>query len=226
MSNILIIGSSRGIGAGLVEYCVKEKHQVFGVSRTKTENCEWISADISLPEGVAKVTERFADEKIDTLIYCSGIWEQYGFTSSFDFRKTSYEETQKIMAVNLVAPIEITKGLCHSLSMSENPRAIYLGAISGVDNNSSEQVAYSASKYGLRGAVHCLRTALTDESIGFTTINLGNVATEEVLSDIAEGRWVNQRLIRISDIASVIDMLMSLSPSTDIGDVNMLPKID
>ncbi|WP_415888473.1 SDR family NAD(P)-dependent oxidoreductase [Neptuniibacter sp. SY11_33] len=224
MKTILIVGSSRGIGEELTRYFSDADHNVIGVSRSPSKNCEWISADLSAQEGIQKIADQLGERPIDTLIYSSGIWEDEGFNDDFDFRKTKYAETQRIMQVNLVAPIELTKTLAPNLARSSNPRAIYLGAISGLENIGSEQVAYAASKFGLRGAIQSLRKALTLESIGFTVINPGNVGTEEVLMDIEKGRMPDQAPIPISDIITSIEMIMSLSKDVQIGDINLIQR--
>lgn len=224
MKTILIVGSSRGIGEELTRYFSDADHNVIGVSRSPSKNCEWISADLSALDGIQKIADQLGERPIDTLIYSSGIWEDEGFSDDFDFRKTKYAETQRIMQVNLVAPIELTKTLAPNLARSSNPRAIYLGAISGLENIGSEQVAYAASKFGLRGAIQSLRKALTLESIGFTVINPGNVGTEEVLMDIEKGRMPDQAPIPISDIITSIEMIMSLSKDVQIGDINLSQK--
>ncbi|WP_415881572.1 SDR family NAD(P)-dependent oxidoreductase [Neptuniibacter sp. QD34_54] len=224
MKTILIVGSSRGIGEELTRYFSDADHNVIGVSRSPSKNCEWISADLSALDGIQKIADQLGERRIDTLIYSSGIWEDEGFSDDFDFRKSKYAETQRIMQVNLVAPIELTKTLAPNLARSSNPRAIYLGAISGLENIGSEQVAYAASKFGLRGAIQSLRKALTLESIGFTVINPGNVGTEEVLMDIEEGRMPDQAPIPISDIITSIEMIMSLSKDVEIGDINLSQK--
>lgn len=221
---ILVIGSSRGIGAEIVKRFSKSGCKVIGVSRSLSVECDWIKADISTGDGIQKLLMEIGDVTIDTLIFSSGVWEEYGFLDEFDFRKTSDQETRDIMSVNLVAPIEITKGIVKNLSLAPNPRAIYLGALSGLDQMASSQVAYSASKFGLRGTAQALRLALKEEMIGFTVINLGNVATEEVLIDIQEGRTKQQALIPIPDIISAIEWILSLSKSVEVGEINLMQK--
>jgi len=221
---ILVIGSSRGIGAEIVKYFSDIGHIVLGVSRTKSKNCEWIQGDISNNLGIKTLLTTISKVKIDTLIFASGVWEKYGFMDEFDFKKTNDIETRHIMSVNLIAPIEITKGVAKNLSLSSNPRAIYLGALSGIDQLSSSQVAYSASKFGLRGAIQGLRVALKEENIGFTVINPGNVGTEEVLLDIKEGRFEDQTPIPMSDIISSIEYILSVSSSVEIADINLIQK--
>ena len=168
---MLIIGSSRGIGAEMAKYFSASKYEVIGVSRSPSKDCEWIKADVATVEGRRALFAKIGDSPIDVLIFSSGVWEEHGFMADFDFRKTGELETSHIMSVNLIAPIEITKGIAKNLSQTENPRAIYLGALSGNDQSASSQVAYSASKFGLRGAIQALRLALNEEEIGFTVIN-------------------------------------------------------
>lgn len=222
--NIIVIGSSRGIGIELVNHLVKFGHNIYGVSRSRTVNCEWIEGDISTPEGIEKVGSKVGNRSIDTLIFSAGVWEEKGFMPDFSFLSTKDKETRHIMSINVVAPIEVTKRLVKNLSMSHNPRAIYLGAMSGVEHLASDQVAYSASKFALRGAIQGLRAALRSRGIGFTVINPGNVATEEVLSDMEKGHFKNQQPIPISDIASTVDWLMSLSSNVEVGDINLSQK--
>jgi len=220
-NNIVVIGSSRGVGAELVKHLVESGHSVYGVSRSLSINCEWIQGDISTAEGIEKISNQIGNQRIDTLIFSAGVWEEKGFMPDFSFLATKDQETRDIMSINVIAPIEITKRLVNNLSLSNNPRALYLGAMSGVEHLASDQVAYSASKFALRGAIQGLRSAIKDSSIGFTVINPGNMATEEVLLDIEEGRFNNQQPIPISDITATVDWLISLSSNVEVGDVNL-----
>lgn len=221
---MLIVGASRGIGSEIAKHFSNSEYEVIGVSRSPAVECEWINADISESEGIQYLITQIGDKPIDVLLFSGGVWEEYGFMEDFDFRKTSDLETRHIMSVNLIASIEITKGIAKNLSLVANPRAIYLGALSGVEQGASSQVAYSASKFGLRGAIQALRLALKEEGIGFTVINPGNVATEEVLMDIQECRFKEQTPIPVSDIISATEWILSLSPTVEVGDINLMQK--
>lgn len=222
--NILIVGSSRGIGAELAKYFSQAGHNVIGISRSKSVNCEWIEGDISSSEGIAAICWKIGDRAIDTLIFSAGVWEDRGFMPDFSFLKTTDRETRHIMTINVVAPIELTKQLVDNLAQSSNPRAIYLGAMSGLDNLASDQVAYSASKFALRGAIQGLRKAVKEKGVGFTVINLGNVATEEVLADMEQGLISQQQPIPVSDIVSSVEWLMALTHTVEVADLNLAQK--
>ncbi|WOO39874.1 SDR family oxidoreductase [Rubellicoccus peritrichatus] len=222
--NILIVGASRGIGAAVARFYDAKDDNIFSVSRTPSAIGEWIEADISKPEGIEKVITTVSTRRIDALLFMGGVWEQEAFSDGYDFRKSPFEETQFVINVNLIAPIEITKGLLNNLKQSENPRAIYMGSISGLELCPSPEVANSASKFGLRGSIQALRCGLKEEGIGFTVINPGLVATEEVIEDMNSGRTPTQNPIPLADVIQAVDWILGLSKFTEVGDVNLMQK--
>ncbi|WP_413166082.1 SDR family NAD(P)-dependent oxidoreductase [Capilliphycus salinus ALCB114379] len=221
---VVVVGASRGIGAAVAEHFSIRGDEVFSVSRSPSVSGVWIQADISKPEGIAAVADAIGNQTIDALLFMGGVWEDGAFTEDYDFFKSSDQETRFVISVNTIAPIEITRTLSENLAKAKNPRAIYMGSVTGLDHSASVEVANTASKFGLRGAVQSLRLALRHKKIGFTVINPENVGTEEVMLDIKEGRFSPQIPIPMSDIISSIDWLLSLSCNVDIQDVNLYQR--
>ncbi|MBH8554372.1 SDR family oxidoreductase [Nostocaceae cyanobacterium CENA357] len=218
---LVVIGASRGIGAAVAKHFSSRGHEIFSVSRSTPAAGTWIKADVSNPNGIAAVKEGIGTESVDALLFMGGVWEGGAFTDDYDFLKSSDQETRFVISVNMIAPIEITRKLSENLVKGKNPRAIYIGSVSGLDNCASAEVANTASKFGLRGAVQSLRLAFRDKKIGFTVINPGNVATDEVMLDIKEGRFPPQTPIPLSDIISSIEWILSLSSDVDVQDLNL-----
>jgi 3-oxoacyl-[acyl-carrier protein] reductase len=223
MKRYLVIGASRGIGSAVAKHLALSGHEIISVSRSPGPG-EWIKADISNAEGIEFIASVIAGRTIDGLLFMGGVWENGAFTSSYDFAGSPDEETRFVISVNLIAPIELTKRLHPNLQKSDNPRSIFIGALSGLDNSASPEVANTASKFGLRGAIQALRLCLVDSGIGFTVINPGNLETEEVLTDIKEGRFPDQFPIPLKDLCSLIDWILSLSRHTEVGEVSLIQK--
>ena len=221
---VVVVGGSRGIGAAVAKHLDASGCRVVSVARTSAAAGEWIKADLSSAEGTSTVARALGNEVIDALLYMGGTWEKGAFTSDYSFLGSSDAETRNVVAVNLIAPIELTRSLADNLAQAENPRALYIGALSGLDQSATQEVANTASKFGLRGAVQSLRLALEHKGIGFTVINPGNVETEEVLDDIREGRFEAQTPIPMSDLLSAIDWLLALSPNVEVGDINLMQR--
>jgi 3-oxoacyl-[acyl-carrier protein] reductase len=221
---ILVIGASRGIGAAVAQHFAQKGNYVVSVSRNQSIAGEWIQADISTSEGIKSVADTIGESILDALLFMGGVWEDGAFTEQYNFLKSSDLETRYVIAVNTIAPIELTKQLAKNLVKSDNPRAIFIGSLSGLDNSASVEVANTASKFGLRGAVQALKLALRDYKIGVTVINPGNIATEEVLADIKEGRFSPQVPIPLADLISTIEWILTLSKTVDIGDINIQQK--
>ncbi|WP_245940010.1 hypothetical protein [Stenomitos frigidus] len=92
-----------------------------------------------------------------------------------------------------------------------------------------QEVANSASKFGLRGVVHALREELRSQQIGVTVINPDNVGTPEVLADLAADNLLSAEAIPLTDLLSILDCILSLSRATclkEIGVPAMLGKGD
>ena len=150
-----------------------------------------------------------------------GTWETKAFTQEYSFEKCSDEDIENVIAVNLLAPIRLVKSLLPALRQANNPKVIFMGALSGLDNFPSREVANTASKFGLRGVVHALREELRQDRIAVTIINPGNIATPEVLNDLKEVRQPESNAIPLSDLLSVIDCILSLSRSTCIKEIQI-----
>ncbi|AOT08331.1 SDR family NAD(P)-dependent oxidoreductase [Pseudoalteromonas luteoviolacea] len=222
--NLIVVGASRGIGLAVAQFYQAKGDNVFSVSRTPSTIGRWIEADMSNNEGIQKVLHETSDHTIDALLYMGGVWEEHAFTENYDFETSPYSETHNIININQIAPIELVKGLLKSLKKSRNPRAVFIGATSGLDISSTAEVAYSASKFGLRGAVHALRIGCNNQGIGFTTINPGLVGTDEVLKDIKSSPQSGLIPIPIDDVVRAVDFVLQSSKDTEIGDITLTQK--
>jgi 3-oxoacyl-[acyl-carrier protein] reductase len=221
IENMLLIGGSRGIGLAVAEYYQDKVTNLVCVSRNSSKFGKWVKADISEQEGIDKVCAVFNDRSLDALLFLGGTWEKGAFTTDYNFSNSSYDEIDHVIAVNLIAPIKLVKGLIPSFKKSKFPKIILIGSLSGLDHQASREVANTASKFGLRGAAQALQIELSNTGISVTVINPGNVATPEVLNDIADSTFSPQIPIPLSDLISVIDCSLKLSQASYIPEINL-----
>ncbi|OWY63948.1 oxidoreductase [cyanobacterium TDX16] len=218
---ILVAGASRGIGLAVAKHLVSQCDRLLAVSRNKAPFGEWIQADLSDLAGVETVAKAIGGDRLDALLYMGGTWETHAFTNQYRFEDCSDADITRVIAVNLVAPMRLVKALLPALRRSDNPKIIFMGALSGRDNFPGREVANSASKFGLRGMMHSLREELRAQKIGVTVINPGNVGTPEVLADLAADNLLGGEAIPLTDLLSIIDCILSLSRATCIKEIDV-----
>ena len=211
MPSYLIVGASRGIGGATAAHLAELGANILSVSRSEAMAGLWIPADVSTDEGIRQVLEAAGDGPLDGLLFLGGIWEDGAFTDAYDFLKSPASETRRVLAVNLTAPILLAQGLAANLAQSTNPRVILMGSTSGLPNAASPEVANTAAKFGLQGVAEALNLSLRPQGIATTVINPDNVATAEVIDDIAEGRFDAQIPISMDDVIRTVDYILGLS---------------
>ena len=221
VGTMLIVGASRGIGAAMAAHYDGRVGDLITTSRTRAAHGRWLPCDVSRAEDIRRLAGAYGDGPLDALMVLGGTWEDGAFTDAYRFDRSSLEETARVIAVNLVGPIQLVQAFLPNLRQSANPRVVLMGALMGLDNGATREVANTASKHGLRGAAHALRMALRPDRIGVTVINPGNVATDEVNDDIAAGRFAEQEPIPLEDLAATIDYALSLAPASTVHDISL-----
>ncbi|MEK6451334.1 MULTISPECIES: SDR family NAD(P)-dependent oxidoreductase [unclassified Myroides] len=224
----LIYGVSKGLGRAIAHGLPKDNDIVYGVSRSKPadakDNLVWVPADLSQPETAVKaVAEVLQEKQLDYLIYNVGIWEQMAFTAEFDVEQCSDAELINLIQTNVTSCILALKAFVKNLRLSSNAKIVLIGSTWGLDNHNGKEVAFSASKFALRGIVHSMRETLRQDNIGITILNLGYLATEydyTVDSDIIVEE--NQAsLIPLSDVLQAIKFVLSTSKASCVKEINM-----
>ncbi|PZQ95692.1 MAG: oxidoreductase [Cereibacter sphaeroides] len=218
MRRIVITGASSGIGAALAQRFLASGDEVIAISRRPAvAGTRWIGADLADADQIAAAAAAVGDAPLDALIHVAGIWEKEAFGEGYDFALSPVTETQTVLAVNLTAPILLTQALIAPLSRSaDRPggRVVFVGSTSGLDNIGLPEVAYNASKAGLRAAAQAMAVALAGRGIRITMINPDDVATDPAGS--------GPRLT-VPDLCTAIEMVLALSPETVVSEMTLFP---
>ncbi|GEM_PF-17093 len=129
------------------------------------QDCTYIVADIATDNGRQSVQQYCTDLEsgFDVLINCAGA------NSFHEFSQQDGREIEKVIGVNLTATMLLTQGLLPSLMKSVDSRIINVGSAFGSIGYPGF-VAYSASKFGLRGFSEALRRELNGTSVSVSYI--------------------------------------------------------
>lgn len=181
MKNVVITGTSRGIGFELVQLFANQGHQVLAISRNiesllalNHKNITALSVDIGNSNDLKKVTSFVADEfkTVDILINNAGKLINKPFT---ELTSNDFLEVYK---VNVFGVAELTKNLIPFLANGSH--VVTISSMGGIQGSMKFPglAAYSSAK----GAVITLSELLAEEykeqGIAFNVLALGAVQTE------------------------------------------------
>jgi 3-oxoacyl-[acyl-carrier protein] reductase len=179
--NIVITGTSRGIGFELAKKFAENGHQVLALSRNSAplsainhKNITVLSVDISHAEDLQKVAAFIKNtwKKVDVLVNNAGKLINKPFT------EISSEDFLEVYKVNVFAVAEITKLMIPFLQKGSH--VVTVSSMGGIQGSLKFPglAAYSSAK----GAVITLSELLAEEykeqQIAFNILALGAVQTE------------------------------------------------
>jgi short-subunit dehydrogenase len=200
MQNIVITGTSQGIGLELVKIALEKGHKVLAIARPSTHlhelkslvdqhlaNLHILEVDLTESDALDKISAATDSwGKIDILINNAGIYRPDETLNDF---LESFE-------TNTVIPFFLTKTLFPRLHNSSSPKAIFLSSLMGSieDNHSGGSHSYRASKTALNMIVKGL--SQEDKKISFLLLhpgwvqtNMGGERAPLTPADSAKGLW-------------------------------------
>ncbi len=202
MKNIIITGTSRGIGYELALHFANAGHKVLAISRKtpqtllENENISCLSVDLSDETEIQKV-ENFLSQswkKVDVIIHNAGSLLLKPFS------ETSTEDFLSVYKVNVFAVANLTR-VCLPY-LQKGSHVVTVSSMGGIQGSLkfAGLAAYSSSK----GAVITLSELLAEEykerGIAFNVLALGAVQTEM----LAEAFPGYQAPISAEDMANYI----------------------
>lgn len=181
MSNIIITGTSRGIGFELVQLFAKAGHQVLALSRNdkpindlQLKNVTALSFDLCEAESYIEI-EAFVKENwqhVDVLI------NNAGALINKPFRETSISDFEQVYKTNVFGVAELTRIVLPF--MKSKSHVVTISSMGGVQGSMKFPglAAYSSSKAAVITLTELLAEEYKDSGISFNVLALGAVQTE------------------------------------------------
>lgn len=181
MKNIIITGTSRGIGFELAQLFAKNNYNVLAISRNEAplknlniKNITTLSVDLSLEEEYIKITDFVSKnwKTVDVLI------NNAGKLINKPFNQLTPTDFLEVYKVNVFAVAEITRKLIPFLSKGSH--VVTISSIGGVQGSVKFPglAAYSSSKGAVITLSELLAEEYKDNQISFNVLALGAVQTE------------------------------------------------
>jgi short-subunit dehydrogenase len=223
----LITGASGGIGAAIVREIVGSGGQVLVTGRD-VQALQRLA--LSLDPGGSRVAIHVADiaraDERNGLIEAAADWcgginvlvNNAGVASFGSFAQMNPDDLERVFAVNVLAPMQLCRGLLPHLQRQRTAHIVNIGSVFGAIGYPG-QVAYSATKFALRGFSEALRRELGDTAVRVhylapraTRTRFNCAAVEELNTQLAVATDPPERVA-----ASVRRMLETGQPEAVIG---------
>ena len=177
--NIIITGTSSGIGFELVNIFSKKNHRVLALSRDnsklrelKLDGVDAIDFDLNHND-YGKINEFLKkDEKIDILI------NNAGYLVNKPFKETTLEDFQMVYSTNVFSVAMLIKNTIDFMESGSN--VLNISSIGGIQGSLKFPglSAYSSSKGALNILTEMLAEEYKDRGIHFNSLALGSVQTK------------------------------------------------
>lgn len=181
MKNIIITGTSRGIGFELVHLFAAKGYNVLALSRNEKpinnlnfENITSLAFDLCNPDDYQKVNAFVQNEwkQVDAIIHNAGA------LLNKPFEKTSIADFEAIYKVNVFGVAELTRTVLPYLKSGSH--VVTISSMGGIQGSMKFPglAAYSSSKGAVITLSELLAEEYKDKGIAFNVLALGAVQTE------------------------------------------------
>lgn len=223
----LITGAGSGIGEVLARRLLGRGDQVIAVARDAGRAREiaemlpgasTLVADLSQPGRISwALSKQHLPERIDSLLHVAGVVD---IGTVADLAPALWEQQ---LAVNLVAPAELTRLLLPVLRVSRG-QVVFVNSGAGLHAHAG-WAAYAASKHGLKALADALRAEEAEHGVRVTSVFPGRTATpmqERVHQQ--EGREYDAaRFISADAVATTILTALDLPRDAQLTDLTVRP---
>ncbi|MBE8727650.1 SDR family NAD(P)-dependent oxidoreductase [Flavobacterium hungaricum] len=180
MKNIIVTGTSRGIGYELALQFANAGHQVLAISRKVPQiliehpNVSCLSVDLSVEDSLQEVEHFLSStwKKVDAVVHNAGalLLKPFAETTQADF--------ESIYKVNVFAVANLTR-ICLPY-LESGSHVVTISSIGGVRGSLkfAGLAAYSSSKGAVITLTELLAEEYKEKGISFNVLALGSVQTE------------------------------------------------
>lgn len=180
---VLITGANRGLGLEFAKQYSAAGWKVIGTSRTPEKatdlaalEVEIVQLDVADGASVAAMAATLEGRPIDLLINNAGMANRDGM----DFEKMGFDGVERVLAVNTVGPMRVTRALLPNLRAGDGKQIVHItsGLGSIEENTGGGFYGYRESKAALNMFNRSLAMDYKDEGFTCVVMSPGWVRTD------------------------------------------------
>lgn len=223
----LVTGSTRGIGKAIAFELVKNNYVVVVTGtniRLIDETVLYINDHGGYAFGVesdllgANAPQKLIEDVITKFGKLDVLVNNAGFAWANSFERVTEEDYDKIMGLNVKAPMFLTKSALPYLLKSTEKAIVNISSVVG-HKAYANQTLYAASKHALNGMMSALAKEYRLQKLRVYNVAPGGVATEMIQT--ARPDLDMNTLIRPDEIAKTVAFLLSLKGNAQIDEVRI-----
>ena len=189
MSNIMIVGATRGIGLELTKQYAEEGNSVIACARdtgsaslldelaSGSDNITIEQLDVSNPSSIEEASNKIGDRAIDTVIIVAGAVGGMPENQSID--NIDIEEWHRTLDTNTIGPLLVAKAFKDNLAASGNGNLMILSSQLGASTwPMGGMYIYSTTKAAVGKAGKILSLDWAEEPITVSIMHPGWVQTD------------------------------------------------
>jgi 3-oxoacyl-[acyl-carrier protein] reductase len=213
----VVTGAARGIGATIAEVFARDGAKVIcvdvegaaeplGITATKVGGTA-LTLDVTAPDAVDRITEHVRenyDGRLDILVNNAGITRDKLLANMDDARWDA------VVAVNLLAPLQLTEGLVDSGILGDGGRVVGLSSMAGIAGNRG-QTNYAATKAGMIGLTDALAPKLGEKGVTINAVAPGFIETKMTEAIPLATREVGRRLNSLYQGGKPVDVAEAIA---------------
>ena len=220
MKTIILTGASDGLGKEFAKLCISDNIEIVALCRTKPDyKCDFIHTDLTDEKSMLDAcnTIKTKYRRIDALINCAGV------PGIEKINEITYKCLDNLMKINSIAPIFLVSNLIDLIKSSEAD-IINIGSTIGLKQGYENQLAYTTSKWALRGTSYNLQLELKKYNCRVIQINVGGMNTrmhEKYTGAKIENpnEWMNPK-----DIAEIMLYTLKIPKNVEISEMTINRK--
>lgn len=222
MKNIILTGASDGLGKEFAKKCLQKGDiNIIAICRTQPDyKCDFIKTDLtdekSIEDTCNIIKERY--KKIDAVINCAGV------PGVQKLEEVTYDVLDDLMKINVLAPIYLITQLITLIKDSEAD-ILNVGSTIGTKAGYPDQIAYTTSKWAMRGTSYNLQLELKKYNCRVIQFNVGGMNTR------MHTKWTGKEIehpeewMNPADIADLMMYILKLPKMIEVSEITINRKV-